>query len=73
MSLNIPTDDNDSLFEAEMDLFRQFIEDKPIRNLGICFSSLSPYNGQQYSLFESSKETEERRNLFLTLDAIQTA
>lgn len=73
MSLNIPTDDNDSLFEAEMDLFRQFIEDKPIRNLGICFSSLSPYSGQQYSLFESSKETEERRNLFLTLDAIQTA
>ena len=72
MSLSISTDDNDALFEAEMEIFQEFIENKPIRNLGICFSSLTPYNGQQYSLFESPEENAEKRRLYQALDEIQT-
>lgn len=70
-SLDIPTDDNDDLYGHIMYLFEKFIEDKPIRGLGISFAKLSSYSYRQNSVFVSDEEAEERRHLHLMVDAIQ--
>lgn len=70
-TLNIATDDNDSLIEAIYGLFDRFIEELPIRGLSICFSQLEPYKGIQPSLFETAEEAIERRALHEALDDLQ--
>ena len=70
-SFDIPTDDNDDLYDHVMYLFDKFIEDKPIRGLGISFAKLSSYSYRQNSVFVSDEEAEERRSLHLMVDAIQ--
>lgn len=70
-SFDIPTDDNDDLYDHIMYLFDKFIEDKPIRGLGISFAKLSSYSYRQNSVFVSDEEAEERRHLHLMVDAIQ--
>ena len=69
-SLDIATDDNAWLYEAIVTLFDRHASNLPIRSLGISFSRLSPYGAQQYSLFESETELEERHNLYLAMDAV---
>ena len=70
-SLDIATDDNECLYQAVLTLFRRFALDLPIRGLSIGFSKLSPYGEQQYGLFESEADIEERRALYKAMDAIQ--
>ncbi len=70
-SLDIATDDNECLYQAILALFRRHVQDLPIRGLSIGFSKLSPYGCQQYGLFESEADIEERRSLYKAMDAIQ--
>ena len=69
-TIDVPTDDNESLYEAIMGLYDRFVMNLPIRNLGISFSRLEDYNGQQYTLFEDGEEVEERHSLYKSLDNI---
>ena len=69
-SLDIASDDPNFLFEAVMSLFDRFASDCPVRQLGISFSKLSDYGGQQYSLFEDMTECQERRLLHQQMDKI---
>ena len=71
-SLDIRCDDNDILYDAVLGVFDEHVCAAPIRHLGITFSSLSSYEVQQYSLFESAEDLEERRRLYATMDDIQT-
>ncbi|MCR5348752.1 MAG: hypothetical protein K6E59_04015 [Bacilli bacterium] len=70
-SLNLPTDDNDLLFEAVRDLFYRHKDDKLIRNISIAFGKLRPYNGyRQQSLLEDEGELMEKRALRQAMDRI---
>ncbi len=70
-ALDIATDDNDSLYATLLVLFDEFAVNAPIRALSISFASLSPYVGQQYSLFECPEAQEERHRLLETWDEIR--
>lgn len=70
-SLDLPTDDNDVLYQTILDLFNEHVRALPIRNLSVSFSALSSYAGQQYSLLEDAEELEERRHLHAALDEIR--
>ncbi len=71
MSLLSPTDVNSDLFSAAMEIFNEFIEDKPIRRVGINFGKLAELNHQQLSLFEDPNEQIKNRELQLTFDKLQ--
>lgn len=67
--LNI-TDETQKLYEALLEIFNHHIQDKPIRNVGICFSSLTNSPHQQLNIFEEQCEQIKSRELLLTIDAI---
>ena len=71
-SLNISADDNFSLFEAVESLYEKHVENLPIRGLGIGFTKLTSAQTQQYSLFESPSETNERARLCRAIDRIHS-
>ena len=71
-SLNISVDDNFSLFEAVESLYEKHVENLPIRGLGIGFTKLTSAQTQQYSLFESPSETNERARLCRAIDRIHS-
>ncbi len=73
-SLDIPTDDNETLFQTVLMLFRRFVEDKYIRDIVVSFGKLSPYCGfRQQSLLDDNAAMDRRRNLRLALDRIARA
>lgn len=70
-SLNIPTDDSETLYQACLRLFDQGVEEGPIRGLYIAFGKLICNHGtQQLSLFETPEEEEKRHRLDLALDQV---
>ena len=69
-SLTISSDDNSSIFKAVESIYEKHVENIPIRGLGIGFSKLSDASTQQYSLFESPTETNERTRLYRAIDNI---
>lgn len=69
-ALNKPTDDNDVLFEALLNIYDAYVEDEPIRNLGLSFGKLSSPTCEQLDLFLTAEEVDERRKLYETLDEI---
>ena len=71
ISLLTSTDDTEVLFSAVMEIFNKFVEDKPIRNVGINFGKLSSSGYQQINLFEESGKQANRRDLYVAMDKIQ--
>ena len=71
MSLLSPTNDTDVLFKAILEVFNKFIEDKPIRRVGINFGKLSPASHQQLNIFEDTEEQIANHQLQSTVDKIQ--
>ena len=70
-ALDIATDDNDTLYDAVIRLFRRHVEDKYIRNLVVSFGKLSDYaSPRQLSILEDEGAKEERRSLRLAMDHI---
>lgn len=71
MSLLQHTDDTDSLYEALMELYKKFIKDLPIRNIGINFSQLKVNNCTQLNLFSDPKEQTSKHDLEKAIDKLQ--
>ena len=71
MSLLSPTNETDVLYKALLEVFNKFIEDKPIRRVGISFGQLSPSSHQQLNIFQDSKEQISKQELQMTMDKIQ--
>lgn len=70
-TLDIATDDNDSLCNVVYYLADCSCCNVTIRGLGICFSKLEDYHSIQGSIFDSPEEEAEKRSLNLTIDDIQ--
>ena len=71
MSLLSATDDTETLYKAVMEIFHKFIQDKPIRRVGINFGQLTPSGVQQLNIFENNEKQEKNRELLLTMDKLQ--
>lgn len=69
-ALDVYSDDNDTLYSIIKDIFASCYNGDKIRGLYISFGKLIPFSSLQPNLFESFEETEEKRNLNLTLDKI---
>lgn len=64
------TDETPKLYEALLEIFNHHIQDKPIRNVGMSFSSLTNSSHQQLDIFEDQHEQIKSRELLFTIDAI---
>ena len=71
MSLLTPTNETDVLYKALMEIFNKYIEDKPIRRIGINFGKLTSSHHQQLNIFENSNEQIANQELQMTMDKIQ--
>ena len=72
LALNRPTNESSILYDALMVIFNKFIQDYPIRRVGLNFHKLIPTpNYEQLDLFEDPQAAYERRSLQHTLDDIQ--
>ena len=72
LTLEYPTDDNDTIYKALLQLYKKHVKDQPIRRIYINFSGLDKTPYDQISLFEDEEEHIKKRKLRKTLDAIQT-
>ena len=64
------TDDSKIIFDAVVEIYHRYVNDSPIRNIGIYFGGLVPASHQQLSLFEDDKKQTNRRNLQKTVDKL---
>ena len=71
MSLLHPTDDTEELFKALMEIYDEYIEDYPIRRIGISFGKLSVSGYKQMDMFEDDKKQENNHELFKTMDKLK--
>jgi DNA polymerase V len=72
LSLIAPTDDRDELYEALMEIYNKYIQDYPIRRVGLNFSKLQSLDEyEQLKLFEDPKISKEKRDLQRAIDMIQ--
>jgi DNA polymerase V len=71
ISLNYPTSDNDEIYKALVLIFDKYVENYPIRRIGIVFGKLVSARYEQVDIFIGDKEQEKRHSLRETLDKIQ--
>ena len=71
MSLLSPTNENENLYKALLELFHKHIENKPIRRVGISFGKLTAASHQQLDLFEDPSKQIAKHELQMTVDKIQ--
>ncbi len=71
MTLSKSTNNTKDLFDALNYLYDSYIEDKPIRRIGISYSNLVISHSDQLSLFKDLKEEEIESNMFNAFDEIQ--
>ena len=71
MSLLNPTDDTDELFNALIEIYKQYIEDYPIRRIGINFSKLSTGGVKQINMFEDEHKQKTNHELFKAMDKLK--
>ena len=71
-SFDYATDDNNTLYKEVMGVFDRFIEDRPIRHLGVTFAKLGHYDFRQESIFLSAEEAAKREQLNHALDTIKS-
>ena len=64
------TDDSKIIFDAVVEIYHRYVNDSPIRNIGIYFGGLVPASHQQLSLFEDDKKQTNRHNLQKTVDKL---
>lgn len=68
MSLLTHTSNSNTLFTSLMEIFKKHIENKPIRNVHLCFGKLKEQEYQQLNIFSNPKEEICDYNLQLTID-----
>ena len=64
------TDDSQVLFDAIIEIYNRYINDSPIRNIGIYFGGLVPASHQQLDLFEDETKQNKRHNLQKAVDKL---
>ncbi len=64
------TDDSQVIFDAIIEIYHRYVNDSPIRNVGIYYGGLVPASHQQLSLFEDDKKQTNRRNLQKAVDKL---
>ena len=66
------TDDSKVLLEAVLEIYNRYIQDLPIRNIGIYYGGLVPASHQQLNLFEDESKQEKRHNLQKAVDKLHS-
>ena len=66
------TDDTKILFDAIIELYRKYVQDLPIRNIGIYFGGLANASHQQLNMFEDEKKQINRHNLQKAVDKLHS-
>lgn len=69
-SLDVYSDDNDTLYKVIIEIFNEFYNGLLIRNLHISFGKLGTFSYSQSTLFESEEEVKEKKNLHIAMDKI---
>ena len=64
------TDDSQVIFDAIIEIYHRYVNDSPIRNVGIYYGGLVPASHQQLSLFEDDKKQTNRHNLQKAVDKL---
>ena len=64
------TDDSKVILDAILEIYRHYVNDSPIRNIGIYYGGLIPASHQQLNLFEDEKKQLNRHNLEKTVDML---
>lgn len=70
MSLLSATDQNETLFNAIMEVYKKHVKDLPIRHVGISFGKLTLDPTQQLNLFEDTKTQVEKQDLQKAIDKL---
>ena len=66
------TDDSKVLLDAVLEIYNRYIQDLPIRNIGIYYGGLVPASHQQLNLFEDESKQEKRHNLQKAVDKLHS-
>ena len=66
------SDDGRTILDAILEIYRRYISNHPIRNIGICFGGLVPASHQQLNLFEDDKKQMNRHNLQKAVDQLHS-
>jgi DNA polymerase V len=64
------SDDSKTILEAVLEIYHRYVQDLPIRNIGIYYGGLVPASHQQLSLFEDDKKQVNRHNLEKAVDKL---
>lgn len=72
MALDLPTDDTDILLNALLKIYREYVEDYPIRRVYLSFGKLMTNKYEQLSLFEDNEKLDKQRKLQKTLDKVKS-
>lgn len=71
MSLLSPTDNNDELFNACMEIFKKYIDEcRSIRRVGICFGKLESDKYRQLNIFEDGNEQIKVQDMQKAIDSL---
>ena len=66
------TDDSKVLFDAIIEIYNRYVNDSPIRNIGIYYGGLVPASHQQLDLFEDEGKQHKRHNLQKAVDKLHS-
>ena len=66
------TDDSKVLLEAVLEIYHRYVQDLPIRNVGIYYGGLVAASHQQLNLFEDEKKQNSRHNLEKAVDKLHS-
>ena len=64
------TDDSKTILDAILEIYKKYVSDSPIRNVGIYYGGLVPASHQQLNLFEDDKKQLDRHNLQKAVDKL---
>ncbi len=71
MSLLHASDDTEELFKALMEIYWKYIQDYPIRRIGVSFGKLSTSGFKQIDMFGDGKKEKNNHNLLKTMDKLK--
>ena len=66
------SDDSKTILEAILEIYHRYVQDLPIRNIGICYGGLVKASHQQLNLFEDDEKQIKRRNLQKAVDKLHS-
>ena len=66
------TDDSKVILDAVLEIYNRYVQDLPIRNIGIYYGGLVPASHQQLNLFEDEAKQEKRHNLQKAVDKLHS-